>query len=169
MGEQRAAPGLPQHAGEEGLGDLPGQEPVAVLGEARRMPHGRIHPQAHKPAEEQIVVQLFHQLALAADGVQHLQQEGAEQLLGRDRGTAALGVERREAGRQLLEDRLDQRLDRPERMVRRDPLLEIDIAEHHPLARLGSPHHALPTLRSRHDTSRSRSAPYVGTRFSAAC
>ena len=43
-------------------------------------------------------------------------------------------------------------LDGAERMVGGDALLEIDVAKHHPLARLGSPHPVLPALRSRHDT-----------------
>ena len=61
------------------------QQPVPILGEHRRVPDRVIHVQADKPAEQQVVVQLLHQHPLAANRVQHLQQQGPQQLLRRNR------------------------------------------------------------------------------------
>ena len=48
---------------------------VAIFREHRRHPNLIIHAETDKPAIEQIVMQLFHQLALRADAVERLQQK----------------------------------------------------------------------------------------------
>ena len=65
------------------------------LRERRRRPHRVVHRQADKPAEQQVVVQLLHQQPLAPHGVEHLQQQRAQQLLRRDRRPTRLRVHRR--------------------------------------------------------------------------
>src|SRR5882672_1915945 len=68
-------------------------QPLAVLGEGGRVPDRIVRRQSHEPAIQKIVVQLLHQLAFRADAVEHLQQQGAQQLLRRDRRTSLAGVE----------------------------------------------------------------------------
>src|SRR3989449_4707884 len=63
-------------------------QPVAVLREHGRVPHRVVGRKSHEPAVQKIVVQLLHQLAFRPDAVEHLQQQGAQQLLRRDRRTA---------------------------------------------------------------------------------
>ena len=41
---------------------VPGQQPLAVLGEDCHIPDRRIHRQSDEPAEEQIVLPLHHRL-----------------------------------------------------------------------------------------------------------
>jgi hypothetical protein len=40
-----------------------------------------------KPAKEHVALNLFHEHSLGTHAVEHLQQHGAQQLLGRDVGT----------------------------------------------------------------------------------
>lgn len=63
-----------------------------------RHPDRVVDPEADKPAEQQVVFHLLHQLPLGADQEQDLQQARPDQPLGRDRGTAEIGVERLELG-----------------------------------------------------------------------
>jgi len=45
------------------------EQPVAVGGERGRVPHRIVDPEAHKPAEQKIVVQLLHEQPLRAAGL----------------------------------------------------------------------------------------------------
>jgi hypothetical protein len=83
--KQRPDCGLAEHRLEEPGGDVARQEPLAVLGEHRDVPDRRIHRQPDEPAEQQIVIELFDQLALRTDRVEGLQQKRPQQLLRRDR------------------------------------------------------------------------------------
>jgi len=66
--------GLAQHLGKETVGDLAFEQSVPVLGEGGVMPDLVVHGEPDEPAEQQIVVQLLHQLPLTADGVERHQQ-----------------------------------------------------------------------------------------------
>ena len=127
--EQRLDLGLAQHRLEELRGDLALQEPVAVLGEHRDVPDRRVHRQADEPAEQQVVIQLLHQLALRAHRVERLQQQRPQQLLGRDRRPAVVRVELVERRRQHRQRLVDDRPDRPQRVNLRHPRLAAQIAE----------------------------------------
>ncbi len=70
---------------KEGPGDIALQQPIAVLGEGGRRPHRVVHRQPHKPPKQQVVLQLLHQHPLAAHGIQHLEQQCPQQMLGRNR------------------------------------------------------------------------------------
>ena len=155
--------GLSQHPLEEGPGDVPAQQALPVLGEHRRVPDPVIHAEAHEPAEQQVVVQLLHELPLAPDRVQPLQQQGAEQLLGRDRWAPGLRIQPRELGREPPERRVDHRADRPQGVVRRDPLLGGHVAEHRIRTSIVAAH--APLLVVLESGMRRRSLP----RFSASC
>ena len=77
--------GCAKHRAQELGRDLALEQPVAVLGEHRHVPHRVVDAQPDEPAEQEIVVQLLHELPLRADRVERLQQQGAQQLLRRDR------------------------------------------------------------------------------------
>lgn len=62
------------------------------------MPDRMDRIQTHKPAEQQVVIELLHKHALGANAVDRLQQQGQEQLLGRDRGPAAFRIELEKVG-----------------------------------------------------------------------
>ena len=99
-----------------------------VPGEDRRNPHGIVHRQPDKPAEQQVVLDLLHQLALRADVVQHLQQHGAQQLFGRDTGTALLDVGFVHFGEQtvhLIQHRIGHLTDSAQWVGRRDEVLQL--------------------------------------------
>jgi hypothetical protein len=61
--------GLLQHAAEEAVGELLIQKPVTVPGEHRVIPHRSVEITVDEPTEQQIVIELLQQLALATDGV----------------------------------------------------------------------------------------------------
>jgi hypothetical protein len=105
------------------------QQAVAVLGEHGRVPYLVIRVQPHKPAEQQVVIHLFHQQSLAADRVQHLQQLRPQQLLRRNRRTAHASVHRIEVPRQLSKYFVHHRSDGAQRMILPHPLLRRQITE----------------------------------------
>ena len=94
--------------------------------------------EVEEPLEQQVVLQPLAELALAAHREQRDQQARLQQVLGRDRGTAALGVHLVEQRRQPRQHRLHDRLDAPDRVARRDQLVRRDRQQHVCLA-LASP------------------------------
>lgn len=79
------------HGLEEDLRDVALEEAVSVLGEDGDVPDPVIHGEVDKPAEQEVVIQLLHELPLAPHAVEGLQQERSEELLRRDRGAAGAG------------------------------------------------------------------------------
>ncbi len=55
-----------------------------------------IEAQPHKPAKQQVVVELLQQQALRANPIERMQQQGQQQLLGRYRWPAVCGVQIKE-------------------------------------------------------------------------
>jgi len=113
---------------------------VAVLGEAGRVPDRIVRRKPHEPAVQEIVVQLLHQLAFRPNAIEHLQQQSAQQLLRRDRGTSFAGVKLPEATVQLTQNVSDEITDLPQRMVRRHPCLRRDVRKQPALIRKNAPH-----------------------------
>src|SRR6266536_5520779 len=74
---------------------------VAVLREGGRIPDRVVGRKPHKPAVQEIVIQLLHQLEFRPDAVEHLKQQRAQQLFRWNRGTAFARVELRQATVQL--------------------------------------------------------------------
>ena len=130
VGEQALLLGLRADRLEEGLGDVPGEEPIPVLGEHGRVPDRLVQVEADEPTEQEIVVELLHELPLAPDAVERLEQQGAEELLRRDRGPAGVGVQQGEARRQLLQGAVRHGPNRAERMILRDALFGREVAPH---------------------------------------
>ena len=133
VGQQAALPRVRDHAIEERVRDVAGEQALAVLGEDGGIPDGIVHLEPDEPTEQQVIVELFHQQALAADRVQHLQQLGAQELLRGDRWSAHAGVELGEARRQVPQHAVDETAHRAQRMIRRDALLHRDVAPHRAL------------------------------------
>ena len=138
--------GLRKHALEERARDVARQQPLPVLGEDRGVPDRVIHAQAHEPAKEQVVIELLHELPLAADRVEELEQQRTQQLLGRDGGPAGLGVQPGELRGQLAKGLVDHRADRPQGMVGRHALLGPAVAEHRVRMPIVAAHAHLPLL-----------------------
>jgi hypothetical protein len=109
--------------------DLLIEQPVTVFGECGGMPDRIIQAQPHKPAEQQVVVELLQQKPLGADAVEGLQQRGQQQLLRRYRRTAFCGIQLVEGGIEAIDGLIRQFLDPTQRMAGRDPLLDRDVGE----------------------------------------
>jgi hypothetical protein len=88
--------GLPEDAVEKEPGRILGEETVSVLGESRVVPHRFVDREAHKPAEEEVVIELLDQEPLASNGVEDLEEEGAEELFRGDPRPADVRVDRPE-------------------------------------------------------------------------
>jgi hypothetical protein len=168
--EQVPLPRLGHHPIEKGARHLLAEQALPVLREHRGIPDRVVHLQAHEPAIQQVVVELFHQLPLAPDRVQHLQQQGAQQLLGRNRGPADARVELGEARREFAQDGVHQRPHRAQRVVGRNAPLHRHVAPHRALVFLIVAAHAhLPRSRHAHRSPTLMLARYLKSGFSAAC
>ena len=130
VGQHSGLARLRHHRVKERRGDLAGEQPLAILTERGRRPDRVVHPEPHEPAKQHAVVDLLHQQPLAAYRVEGLQQQGPQQLLGRNRGPADLRVHRRKPRRQRGQGLVRQAPDRPQRVVGPHPLLRRQIAEH---------------------------------------
>ena len=130
VGEQPVGLDGGQHFGEERVGDVAIEQPVAIFRKRRRVPHRIVETQPDEPPIENVVIELLHQEPLAADAVQHLQQQGAQQLLWRNRGPTRRRVQPIEARRQSLQRRIRHSANRPQRMVRSHAGFRGDVTEH---------------------------------------
>ena len=144
--QQRLDPWLVQHPRQELGGDIARQQTFAVLGEDRHVPDRRVHPQPDKPAEQQIVVQLLHQLTLRAHRIECLQKQCSQQFLRRDRRPADRRIEPFEPARQPFQRRVHDDPDRPQRMIRRDPRRATQIAEQRCCVQIPTAHPISPYL-----------------------
>jgi hypothetical protein len=95
---------LLHHRGEEPVGDLLAQEPLAILGERAVVETLGVHVEVEEVLEEQVVAQPFTELPLAANRVQGHQHRRLEQLLGRHALSTGGRVHSVELGFQLLQD-----------------------------------------------------------------
>lgn len=68
----------------------PPHTPMPGLPEQGDRPHWVVQLRPHELAIEDVEVQLFHQLPLAADRVEDLQEQGPEELLGGIKGRPVL-------------------------------------------------------------------------------
>jgi hypothetical protein len=118
-----------EHRRQEPGRDLALKQPVAVGRERDRVPHRIVDPEPDEPAEQQIVVQPLDQQPLRAHRVERLQQQRPQQPLGRDRGATQMRVQRLELARQPAQSLVDERPDRPQRVIRRHPRFEINVTE----------------------------------------
>jgi hypothetical protein len=167
-GEQHVHLRQVQHAGEELGRDIAVQQPVPVLAEYGRIPHRIVRRQPHEPTEQQIVVELLHQLPFRAHRVERLQQQRSQQPLRRDRRSSFAGIEPVERPRQLGERRVHEFADRPQRMIRRYPRLQSHVAEK-PFRSLIFAAHRVPRSKGIKKMHRITLQSSRQTTFSAAC
>src|SRR5271170_486421 len=123
-------PGSLQHPLEKRLGDLFIQQALPILAVHRVIPHRLFHLHPHEPSEQQVVLQLLDQHALAAYRIENLQQQGPKQPLRRYRWPPHVGVQLRKLRGHFLQDLTHHLANRSQRMVRRDSLLRRNVAEH---------------------------------------
>ena len=116
-------------AGHELARDIAVEQPVPVLAEHRRIPHRIVRREPDEPAEQQIVVELLHQLPFRAHRVERLQQQRPQQPLRRDRRSAVPRIKLGRMPATAPQRRIDKLADRPQRMVRRNARLQPHIAE----------------------------------------
>jgi len=107
------------------------------------MPDRIVGAQSDKPAEQQVVVELLQQQAFGADPIEGLQQRGQQQLLRWNRWTAFQGIQPAEGGIESIKSLIRQPANPPERVTRRDPLLDRDIGEQGAAALLLASHQRL--------------------------
>jgi hypothetical protein len=153
-----------QHGGEKLGRHLAVEQPVAVIGEAGGVPHRVLDAQTDKPAEQQIGVDPLDQLPLRTNRIKRLQQQRPQQPFRRDRLPADRRIQRVEIARQRLQRRIRDLPDHPQRMIRTNPLLQVDIAEQTALARVIATHRRPPI-----PTTKESATPKSRNPFSAAC
>ena len=71
-------PRQPEHFLEKGARDRFVEQPLPVLGEGAVIPDRIVHIQPDKPAVQQVVVDVLHELPFRADRVERLNQTGAQ-------------------------------------------------------------------------------------------
>ena len=146
--QQWLDPRVGQHRQQKTPRDVALQEPVAVLGEHRHIPHRGIQRQPDKPAEQHVVADLLHQLPFRADAIKRLQQQRPQQLLRRDRGPAVARIEHRKLSRQPLQRRVRNTPDHPQRMISRNQGFWAAIAEQRTCLLVPAAHPTSPTSRA---------------------
>lgn len=99
-----------------------------------------VHREADKPAEQQVVVDLLHQLPLTADRVEGHQQLGAQELLRRDGIPTERRVERIEVGIKNGQRLVHHRADRPQWVILRHPRRRAGRAAQRVLVDIGAAH-----------------------------
>jgi hypothetical protein len=102
-----------------------------------------IDPDPGEPTEQEIVFQPLHQLSLRTDRVESLQQHCPEQLLRRDRRPPDPRIKRRKLPFQRRQRRVHDRQDRPQRMIRTNPRLQVHVAEQLARPMIRAPHDSL--------------------------
>jgi len=81
IAEQRFVLGSTHQLLQELSHDVVIEQPITVFGECGRMPDRIVGAEAHKPVEQQVVLELLQQQPLGADPIERLQQRGQQQFL----------------------------------------------------------------------------------------
>ena len=120
------------------------------------------------PTNQQVVIQLLHQLPLRANGMESLQQQGPQQLLRRDRRAAVLRVEPGKLPVERGQSVVGKAADQAKRVVFGDAAIRAHIAEQAVPSLVYAAHSKLPpAVDPRRD--RIRYARVGARAFSAAC
>src|SRR5207244_44489 len=94
-------------------------------GKDRVVPDLVIDGQPDEPTKQQVVANLLHQLPLAANGEEHLDQHCPQQLLGCNRCSPCLGVDGIEQPVQACQRLVDHPVNGSQRMVCRHEVVEL--------------------------------------------
>ena len=169
-GQQPLLVGQAHDFGKERFDYFVLKQTIAVLREHRVVPDGVFDGEADEPAEQQVVAHLLHQHALAAHRVQHLQQQRAQQLLGRDRRTAAVRVDRAKQPIEPLQRLIDQQPKRPQRVIGRHEAFQLHRREQRFLHLVHSAHRSrLPKIMNTISLTHRSQRPFTPFRISTAC
>ena len=163
--------GLAHHFGEEGFNDLVLEQAIPVLREDGMVPDRIFQRQPDEPAEQEVVAHLFHQLPLGADRVEHLQEQCAHQFLGGNRVASPLRVDRIEQTVEAPQRFIDQRPDAPQRMIRRNKIIQLRHREKtllHPV-RSAHPAHPVSTIMNTIYRTSTPQTPLTRDQISTAC
>ena len=82
--------GKRQHFPEERVSDPDAEPAVPIPSEDCGVPDGVVQIQPDEPAVEQVVAERFHELAFVPDRIEHLEQQGTQEVFGRNRRPAFL-------------------------------------------------------------------------------
>ncbi len=124
------------------------EQPLPILRERRRVLHDGLEVEPYESGVEQIALEQLDTLALATNRLQKQQQQRLQQLLGRNRRTPGLAVERLELRREVAQDWIGEAPNGTERVIGRHAVLQNHRREHTPCMR-SSPCNAHPWLKSR--------------------
>ena len=119
VGKQLRRLGLLHHLPEQGAHHFMLDQPIPILGIGAVIPRRIVHAQADKPAVEHVVAQLLAQQSLAADTVQRLQHEPAQQPFRWHRIATPLLVDRLEQQIHVAQRPIKELPDRHQGVVRR--------------------------------------------------
>ena len=122
-------PGLLNDGLKQLTRDIRLNQTVAVPAGGRVIPHRLIHRQSDEPSDQKIVLELLDQQLLAADRIKNLQHQCPDELLRRNGRPARLGVALLEPPIHLRQRIRDHRVDRPQRMLHRNPRVRGDVAD----------------------------------------
>jgi len=146
------------------LRDLVCEQAVAVLGEGRRVEHLLVDRQSDEPTKQKVELDPLDQLPLRPDRIEKLQKRGPQQPLRRNRRTPVSLVKPRNRLIEFRQRRIGQPSHRPQRMLRRNPRLDVDVREQRP-DRLILASHRSPAIRfanSRNHAKRQNSSDFLG-------
>src|SRR3984893_18400218 len=118
-----------EDSGHELARNIAVEQPIPVLAEHGGVPYRVIGGEANKPAEQQVIVKLLHQLPLRPNRVERLQQQRSQQALRRDRRASFPRIKSAKGRRQLPQGLVNNLADRSQRMVCRYPRLQRNVAE----------------------------------------
>jgi hypothetical protein len=137
-----------RHDGVKEFGrDLAGEQSIAILRKGRVVPDRVVHPEAHEPPKQQVVIELLDEQPLTADAIERLQQQRAQQLLGRDRRATHLRVHRLEPLRQARQRGVGHLANRPKRVLSRHALLRRHVAKQEVRSLVSSSHRGAALLK----------------------
>ena len=109
--------------------NIAAEQPVPVLAEHRGVPDRVVSRETDEPPEQQIVVELLHQLSFRANCKKCLQQEGSQQALRRDRRSSFARIKSAEGRRQLPQRFVHDLADGSQWMVCRNPRFQRNVTE----------------------------------------
>jgi hypothetical protein len=100
------------------------QQPVTVLRKHRMVQDRIVHGQVHEPAEQEVTVDLLNQKPFGANREENMQQQGVQNVLGRNRRTIMTGIQGVQLGVERLQHLVGQLVNRPQRMIWRNSLFQ---------------------------------------------
>src|SRR5258708_22170651 len=106
------------------------EQPRSVLRERLSVPDPVVEAQAHEPTEEDVVVEVLDELALATKGVKHLKDKRSEETFRRNRRPPGARVQPLKPARTPCQSRIPELPDPTPRVVLRHTLRGRDVAEH---------------------------------------